>query len=111
MSGEAAGDWCYETRERLSRLHADVTERLGSALLMTGRAPDAVDVLESLVMSDGLNEAASRSLMQARSAIGDRSGAIQEYRRLEGLLRREGFSPPSRETQELYRRVQNGATT
>jgi DNA-binding SARP family transcriptional activator len=59
------------------------------------------------VKADGMNEGASRTLMQARAAAGDRSGAVQEFRRLEGVLRREGFSPPSRETQELYRRLQN----
>jgi predicted ATPase/DNA-binding SARP family transcriptional activator len=107
MAGETAADWSYETRERLAKLHADITERLGTALLDADRASDAVEVLESLVNADGMNEGASRTLMQARAAAGDRSGAVQEFRRLEGVLRREGFSPPSRETQELYRRLQN----
>lgn len=107
LAGEVAGDWCYEVRERLAKLYAEIAEYLGSALSEAGRVADAVEVLEALVAADGLNEAACRALMQARSALGDRSGALREYRRLEGALSREGLST-GRETQALYLRLQRG---
>jgi len=105
LQDESVGDWHFEMRDRLSRLHREALEALGVALAAAGRDSDAIDVLERLVEQEPLHEAGYRALMQVRAKSGDRVGARRAYQRLEEALRREGYGEPGRETQELHRRL------
>jgi non-specific serine/threonine protein kinase len=108
LDGESAGDWHLELRDRLARLHATGLEALGEALLADQRYDEAVSAFDRLVQQEQLDESAYRSLMIARARAGDRTGAMREYRRLEGVLRRELESQPQAETMDVFRRVQRG---
>ncbi|HET7374768.1 MAG TPA: BTAD domain-containing putative transcriptional regulator [Gemmatimonadaceae bacterium] len=108
LDGETAGDWHFELRDRLARLHASGLEALGEALLAENRCDEATSAFERLVQQEELHEAAYRSLMIARARAGDRTGAMREYRRLEAVLRRELEVEPQAETMEVFRRVQRG---
>ncbi len=105
LDGEPVGDWHFEVRDRLARLHADALAASGAALLSAGRHDEAIAAAEQLVAKDPLSEGGYRTLMMARARGGDRDGALREFRRLEAVLRREG-SAPARESAELYQRLQ-----
>jgi DNA-binding SARP family transcriptional activator len=109
LDGESVGDWHLEQRDRLVRLREAAREALGTALVASERWDEAIAVLAQVVERDPLSERAYRALMVARARSGDRNGALREFRRLEEIFRREEMKP-GRETLELHRRLQAGAT-
>ena len=105
MDGEDAGDWHLAIRDDLARLAAEGLEALGEAQLEAKRFEDATATLERLVAHEPLHEAGWRALMRARAGAGDRAGVTRDFRRMEGVLRRELGEEPERESRELYRRL------
>lgn len=108
LDGEAAADWHLDVSDRLARLHADGLETLGQVLLQHESYDEAAAVFDRLVSQERVDESAYRLLMTARARSGDRSGAVREFRRLEGVLRREEMGEPSRETTALVARIERG---
>lgn len=106
LDGESMGDWQFEFRDRLARLHASALETLGNALFTCDRYGDAAAVFERLVLEEELHEAAYRSLMLCRAREADQAGMVRDYRRLQAVLRRELDAAPQPETMELFRRLQ-----
>ena len=108
LDGESMGDWHLELRDRLQRLHADALLALGEALLRADALGDAEPVLERLVRSEPLNEAAHRALIVCRARMGDQAGALRQYQHLTRVLGTELGAKPAAETAVLYYRLRQG---
>lgn len=70
--------------------------------------PDTITRLtaaRALLALDPLSESACRALMTHFAEAGERSQALQEYRRCQELLARDLGAEPEAETQALYRRI------
>jgi DNA-binding SARP family transcriptional activator len=105
LAEESAGDWHLETRDRLSRLHADALRALGERLEAAGAHAEAADVSRRALQADPLNEDAGRRLMRALARAGERGQALRQYERLVVLLRTELDAEPEPETTALYDRL------
>ena len=108
LDGESVGDWHLEIRDRLRHLYVDALDALGAAHLAGGHDTDAADVLQRLTREEPLRESAHRSLMIALARLGDRSAAMEHYRRLVELLRSELGTRPDPQTTALFQRLQRG---
>ncbi|OKI84569.1 hypothetical protein A6A27_40260 [Micromonospora sp. CB01531] len=98
-------DWAANRRRELSALRRRVAAALGDAHTVAGRPGRAVEILEQTVTAEEVDEALHRRLLAAYLASGDRTRAIDHYRRLQRLLEKELGTAPEPETQALVRRA------
>lgn len=95
-------DWMLAEAERQRRRVSSLFERLSAALATHGRYAEAIDVAARWLDFDPLLEKAHRATMLFRAWSGDRSGAVDAYRRLVSVLESELGVEPLEETTELY---------
>lgn len=87
-------DWVTLEQERLRQLQVRTLERYAAALARRGDFGLAVDAALVVLQSEPLRESAHRLLIEIHLAEGNRAEAVRQFRRLEGLLRRElGLEP------------------
>ncbi len=88
--------WALPTATRLDELRAVATEDLGEALIETGRAPEAVLLLESHVVAQPLRERPVALLMRALAASGRVTESLRWFQRFRATMRDEiGIEPTS----------------
>lgn len=92
-------------RERLRALYLDASFQLAFACAHHGEWQNALEISRSLCVVEPLREDAQRLLIEAYAACGNRALAIQQYKSLEKLLRRELAVTPMRETTEAIARI------
>jgi DNA-binding SARP family transcriptional activator len=105
-------DWCLGERERLQNCYLSM---LGKLILYCQSHHDYQQGLqygESVLRLDRAHEATHRQLMDLHYQEGNRTEALRQYERCRKALREELEVQPSRQTQELYARIQadKGAT-
>jgi predicted ATPase/DNA-binding SARP family transcriptional activator len=105
LDGEVVADWHLEIRDRLQLLHEHASSALGEYYLHMEQYEQARQMFWQLVLSDPLNEEASRSLMLALVRLGEPSQARRLYQRLSAMLRAELDSEPQPATTALYQRL------
>jgi DNA-binding SARP family transcriptional activator len=88
-------EWTFPHRDRLAGMRT-------AALRRQGRWAD-------LLRIDPADEEVTRALMRERAAVGDRAGAVRQFRRLREALAQIGLTP-SEESLSLYRDLTRGAT-
>ncbi len=114
LSDSAAfDDWMIFEAERLRDLLGTALERL-SRPRKTPAAEylseaDRLDYAHRWLQLDRLNESAFRRLMNLYAVAGQRGAALRQYATCKKLLREELDTSPSRETEELRRRIEAGA--
>jgi DNA-binding SARP family transcriptional activator len=86
-------EWTFEHRERIAELRT-------AALRRQGRWAE-------LLRADPTDEEITRALMRERAAVGDRTAAVRQFRRLREALAKLGLTP-SDESLSLYRDVSRG---
>ena len=86
-------EWTVEHRERVAELRT-------AALRRQGRWPE-------LLRGDPTNEEVTRALMRERVGMGDRAGAVRQFRSLREALAKLGLTP-SQESLSLYRELSRG---
>ncbi|MGP6192038.1 MAG: ATP-binding protein [Vulcanimicrobiaceae bacterium] len=99
-------DWVEPERERLLELALRALARL------TARERDPVRASGyalQLLRLDPWREDALRDLMALRYAVGDRAGALREYREFAERLAREMSVEPMPETSALFERIAGGS--
>ena len=101
-------DCIFFDRERLRNLHFSVLGRLVNECRNRGDLPGAIAYAEQILERDPLREDMARNLMALRCEIGDRVGALAEYRRLERTLRDEFGVTPIPETLAVYEQIRTG---
>jgi DNA-binding SARP family transcriptional activator len=101
-------EWFEETERRLCELTRSVTMLLAYDALRGGDHVRAMTFAYDLVRDDPCDEAATELAIRACLSTGNRVGAIIEYSRYDGTLRREIGSRPSHHLRTL---IDSGALT
>lgn len=106
---EIYDDWIFFERERLRNLLFAGLERLIAHYQARGDFKRAIGCAGQILRHDSLREETVRLLMALHHQAGDRNAALQEYRRLERVLRDELGAAPLPETQATYQAIRQGA--
>jgi DNA-binding SARP family transcriptional activator len=94
-------DWVLAARERLQARRAVALERLSALSSARGLPGDALLYAALSVWAQPLRESAYQALLRAHLDRGNRLEAVELYRELSLMLRRELGVPPSIETAAL----------
>ena len=102
--------WTQEVRSagvgvRRTRLRLGLAE----ALEQEGSTVEAIEVLQTLIADDALDEPGHRALMRVLAAAGRRREALAVYEQLRDALRADAGSDPDPQTRELYRTLLVGS--
>ena len=106
---EVYDDWIFFERERLRNLLFANLERLTARHEAQGDYKRAIAYASQALHHDPLREEAARTLMSLHYRAGDRSAALQEYRRFERILQGELGVTPMPETRAVYEAIAQGA--
>jgi DNA-binding SARP family transcriptional activator len=101
-------DWTMVERERLSNAYMDMLDRLAVYYLEGGRPRDSVRCCYMALEKDRCHEHSHRILMRCYALLGQREGALRQYRLCERILSQEYNTSPSSETQVLHRSITMG---
>ncbi len=104
----AFDDWQAARAIRVERKVGDMLDRLLAARLDGGDPGGAVEAARRRVDLDPLDEPGQRRLIALLGLMGDRAGAIRQYRSLVALFDRELGVAPLRETTDLYEALREG---
>lgn len=107
LEGEVVGRWIDEHRDRLRRLHVELSLALGKALEQDDPAA-ATELYRALAGREELDEEIHRRLMSSWARTGDRVSALRHYDRLVELLRDTLDAEPEPETRTLYDQLRAG---
>ena len=105
----SAQEWLESERARFKRQYVEILANLGHTQLVSRDFKHAIRTAERLVVQDPLNESGWRLLMHAYHENGDRSHALQAYKRCQQVLRDELDIEPEIETLELRKQIAGGA--
>jgi DNA-binding SARP family transcriptional activator len=100
-------DWIGPLRDGLVRRCEDATQALVVILEAEREYPAAIGQVRHWLAHDPLDEAAYRWLMKLLALAGDRPAALQAYRELCLVLRRELSAEPSPETVRVHERIRD----
>ena len=105
---EVYDDWIFFERERLRDLLFAGLERLTGRYEALGDTKRAISYASEFSQHDPLREETARLIMTLHYRSGDRNAALQEYRRIERLLREELGVPPMPETVAAFEAISQG---
>ncbi len=106
--GANFNEWALARAESLRRDFASLLQTLVEDHSALEQFSSAVPHAQRLVALDPFHEEAHRRLMELHVITDQQSAAIQQYRSLEKLLRKELNLDPQPETRELYKRIRKG---
>jgi predicted ATPase/DNA-binding SARP family transcriptional activator len=106
--GPSFNEWAMSKAASLRHEFAATLQMLIEDYDALNQSQQAILYAERLIELDPLNEAAHRTLMQLYALTDQQTAAIQQYRSLERLLRKELNVDPQFETRELYKRIRRG---
>lgn len=101
-------DWPIDQRERLKSEYLVLLARLCQATFEEGDYLGCAGWGQLMLECDACREDAHRLLMRCYSRLGQRALALRQYRQCADALRRDLDAIPEGETEELYRRLQQG---
>jgi TolB-like protein/DNA-binding SARP family transcriptional activator/lipoprotein NlpI len=101
-------EWLDSERARFKRQFIEILSELAETQLLSHDFGNAIKSSERLVKQDPLGESGWRLLMRAYSDNGDRSHALQAYKRCQQALREELEVEPESATIELRDRIAGG---
>ena len=101
-------DWAAGRREALHALYLALLVDVAQLREARGEHAQAMAALERVVASAAAHEQAQVTLMRLRALSGQRSQALQQYRRFERALRQELDTEPDSTSQELYQDILAG---
>ena len=100
-------DWRATRAVAIERTVAVVLERLTTSAEAAGDLPGAIAAASRRLDLDPLDEPARRRFMTLLAHVGDRAGAIRQYRAGVAVLERELGVAPLAETTELYEAIRD----
>jgi len=104
----ASQEWMDGERARFKRQYIDILADLGHIQLASGDFTHAIRTAENLVAQDSLSESGWRLLMRACHENGDRSHALQAFKRCQQVLDNELDVEPEAETLALRDAIASG---
>lgn len=105
LDNQDFADWLLFERTRCRNLAQAAFEQAIFAFEQAGRAADAISLAQRLVTLDPLREQSHRVLMQVYAAAGERSKALEQYKSLNDLLKKELAAAPSARSVALAREI------
>jgi LuxR family maltose regulon positive regulatory protein len=97
--------WVLPERERLKQAYLEAALALGELYLKDGQNPKALRTCDKALEYDVTAEAVYCLKMQVFHRLGDRGSVIDTYRTCEQVMQDTYRLPPSKETQELFRKL------
>ena len=104
-----AGEWVLGERRVREEQYLSALERLGDMASAAGEGSAAIRYFRRAVQADPFRETTQRALIQSLAATGDYGAAVQAYRDLRLLLRRELNTDPDPETSALFQHIRSKA--
>ncbi|HSL47006.1 MAG TPA: BTAD domain-containing putative transcriptional regulator [Anaerolineales bacterium] len=106
--GASFNEWVLARAEALRRQFSSTLEVLVEEYRTLGQTQAAIPYAQRLIELDPLNEAAHSQLMELYASADQHTAAMQQYKTLEKLLRKELNLDPQPETRELYKKIRKG---
>jgi len=106
----ASQEWLEAERSRFKRQYIEILTNLGHTLLASRDLGAAIKIAEQLVAQDTLGESGWRLLMRAYAGNGDRSHALQAFKRCQQALRSELDVEPEASTLDLREQIADSQT-
>ena len=97
--------WVFAERSVREEQYLSALEKLAEQALGHGERDAARKYLRAVIQVDPLREEAQRALIKTLADMGDYGAAVQTYRDLRVLLRRELNTDPDPETQTVFQQV------
>ncbi len=97
--------WCVSKREALREMYIEALIGMGRCYEARREFEGAVDWYRQALEVDMLQENIHRRIMHCYIEAGQRSKALAQYYRCEGVLKDELGLRPSQETRQLYERI------
>ncbi len=104
----ACAEWLEHERSRFRRQFIEILTNLAETQLFSHDFDHAIRSAERLVRQDPLNEAGWRLLMRSYADSGDRSHALQAFRRCQQALNERLQVEPEAATFDLSKRIASG---
>jgi oligopeptide transport system substrate-binding protein len=101
-------DWVLNERYRLETLFSEALARLMRGLESGGDHEGALSISLQLLQHDPLREDAYQLAMRTFCRLGQRTAALEQYRRCRQILQQELGTEPMAETAELYQAILDG---
>lgn len=98
-------DWVIADRERLDQMYLLALDALAELYQKEAKLDEALSTCQRAIAYQPYYEPAYRSSMQIHHRLGDRAGVINTYEACKTALRKHLALPPSKETEELYRKL------
>ncbi|HET8648506.1 MAG TPA: AAA family ATPase [Gemmatimonadales bacterium] len=102
-------EWIDSRREQLMRRWLGVVREMARSAVLRSRWREAFALSERWLGADPLNEEATAIAMEATYCLGDRAGALAQYRRYRELIQRELGSRPTETLRDLAARIEQAA--
>lgn len=96
-------DWLFETRLFFSEEYRQAIFMLCEIYLKKAKTHLAIELVTRLLSNNPMDEEAHRFLISCYIQAGEKARAIEQYKRCEGILKKELGCEPSEKTRELYR--------
>ncbi len=106
---EYYSDWVMTERERLKQVYLRTLFTLGDYFAQQGDHEQAIEFYQTIVATDEYQEPAHQALMRCYMALGQRPQAIQHFREMVQVLKRDLGIDPTPETQRLFRQIVESA--
>ncbi len=100
-------DWCIHERERLRLVYLNALGKLLEFHRCHGNFEKGLAYGESILSQDNTRESVHREMMQLYALIGDRAGALAQYKRCCQILKEELGIAPMPETRLMYEQILN----
>jgi LuxR family maltose regulon positive regulatory protein len=98
-------DWVIPERRRLQAAYLDALSKLAGCYASQGQFDHAILLLDKSIQMDTLNEDSYCDAMRYHAEQGDVAALVQQYQRLEDVLRNELNVQPSTTSQQLYKHL------
>lgn len=98
-------DWVIADRQRLNQMYLLALDALAELYQKEAKLDEALSMCQRAIAYQSFHEPAYRNSMQIHHRLGDRPAVINIYEACKTALRKHLSLPPSRETEELYRKL------
>jgi ATP/maltotriose-dependent transcriptional regulator MalT/two-component SAPR family response regulator len=98
-------DWVSADRDRLGQMYLNALLTLADLYLRTSNLHEALSMSKAAIDYDPTLEAGYRISMLAYQRMGDRQSVFRTYQACLDMLRQLLSLPPSKETEELYKKL------